>query len=93
LYTKEFKDEAAQLVVNGGLGLTEAARRLSISAKTLANWVAAAKHGKPVKVGATRRPVTELAAENARLRRELSEMKMERDLLKKATAYFAKESR
>ena len=93
LYTKEFKDEAAQLVVNGGLGLTEAARRLSISVKTLANWVAAAKHGKPVKVGATRRPVTELEAEVTRLRRALSEMKMERDLLKKATAYFAKETR
>ena len=93
LYTQEFKDEAAQLVVNGGLGLTEAARRLSISVKTLANWVAAAKHGKPVKVGATRRPVTELEAEVTRLRRALSEMKMERDLLKKATAYFAKETR
>lgn len=47
---KEFKDEAVQLVVNGGLGLTEAARRLSISVKTLANWVAVAKHSTPVKV-------------------------------------------
>jgi transposase len=93
VYTKEFKDEAAQLVVNGGLGLTEAARRLSISVKTLANWVAAAKHGTPVKAGAMRRPVTELEAENSQLKRALAEMKMERDLLKKATAYFAKESR
>lgn len=93
VYTKEFKDEAAQLVVNGGLGLTEAARRLSISVKTLANWVAAAKHGKPVKVGTARRPVTELEAENSQLKRALAEMKMERDLLKKATAYFAKETR
>lgn len=33
VYTKEFKDEAAQLVVNRGMGLTEAARRLSISVK------------------------------------------------------------
>jgi transposase len=91
--TKEFKDEAAQLVVNGVLGLTEAARRLSISVKTLANWVAAAKRGTPVKAGVTRRPVTELEAENSQLKRALAEMKMERDLLKKATAYFAKESR
>jgi len=93
VYTKEFKEEAAQLVVNGGMGLTEAARRLSISVKTLANWVAAAKHGKPVKAGMTRKPVTELEAENSQLKRALAEMKMERDLLKKATAYFAKESR
>jgi transposase len=93
VYTKEFKEEAAQLVVNGGLGLTEAARRLSISSKTLANWVAASKHGKPVKAGVTRKPVTELEAENSQLKRALAEMKMERDLLKKATAYFAKESR
>ena len=92
VYTKEFKDEAAQWVVSGGLVLTEAARRLSIFAKTLANWIAAAKHGKGVKAGATRRRVTELEAENSQLKRALAEMKMERDLLKKATAYFAKES-
>ena len=58
VYTKEFKEQAAQLVVSDGLGLTEAARRLSISGKTLTNWVTAAKHGKPVKVGAPRQPVT-----------------------------------
>jgi len=93
VYTKEFKDEAARLVVNGGLGLTEAARRLSISVKTLANWVALSKSGKAESSGPLRKPVTELAAEVARLKRELLETKMERDLLKKATAYFAKESR
>ena len=49
IYTKEFKEEAAQLVLRDGLGQTEAARRLSISMKTLANWVAMAKHGTPVK--------------------------------------------
>jgi transposase len=93
VYTAEFKAQAAQLVVRDGLGLTEAARRLSISVKTLANWVSAARHGTQVNVGTTRQPVTELEAEVARLRRELSEMKMERDLLKKATAYFAKDTR
>jgi len=93
VYTQEFKEQAAQLVVSDGLGLTEAARRLSLSPKTLANWVVAAKHGKPVKAGTAHRPVTELEAENSQLKRALAEMKMERDLLKKATAYFAKESR
>jgi len=93
VYTKEFKDEAVKLVLEGGQGVTETARRLSISSKTLANWVVTVKHGKAVNVGAPRKPVTELDAEVTRLKRELAEMKMERDLLKKATAYFAKESR
>ena len=93
VYTKEFKEEAAQLVLRDGLGLTEAARRLSISMKTLANWVVIARHGKPVTASTPRHPVTELEAEVSRLRRELAEMKQERDLLKKATAYFAKGSR
>ena len=93
VYTKEFKAQAAKLVVEGGQGLTETARRLSISVKTLANWVVAARHGERAAGDDTRRPVTELEAENSRLKRELAEMKMERDLLKKATAYFAKESR
>lgn len=93
VYTKEFKEEAAQLVLRDGLGVTEAARRLSISMKTLANWVAVARHGKPITVSSPRQPVTELEAEVSRLRRELAEMKQERDLLKKATAYFAKDSK
>ena len=79
-----WKKWTPQWVVNGGLGLTEAARRLSISVKTLVNWVAAAKHGTPVKAGVTREPVTELEAENSQMKRALAEMKMERDLLKKA---------
>ena len=93
VYTKEFKEQAAKLVVEGGHGLTETARRLSISVKTLANWVVVARHGEQASASDKRRPVTELEAENSMLKRELAEMKMERDLLKKATAYFAKESR
>lgn len=83
VYTKEFKEQAAQRVVRDGLRLTDAARRLSIWVKTLSHGVSAAKHGKRVNVGAVRKPVTELEAEVARLRRELTETKMERDLLKK----------
>ena len=93
IYTKEFKEQAAKLVVVSGQGLTETARSLSISVKTLANWVAVARHGEPASASDSRRPVTELEAEVSRLKRELAEMRMERDLLKKATAYFAKESR
>ncbi len=74
------------------LTLPEAARRLSLSAKTLANWIHKARSGKLSEVGDTRKPVTDLEAEVARLKRELGEARMERDLLKKAAAYFAKES-
>lgn len=56
VYTKEFKEQAAKLVVRDGLGLTEAARRLSILVKTLANWVAAAKSGHATHSGTFRKP-------------------------------------
>jgi transposase len=83
-YTKEFREQAVQLVQDQELTIPEAARRLAMSDKTLANWVFRARQGE------TRRPVTELEAEVSRLKRELAEARMERDILKKATAYFAK---
>ena len=92
VYTKAFREQAAKLVLQDGMSVPEAARRLSMSAKTLANWVHFARSGKLVEMGEKRKPVTDLEAENSRLRRELAEAKMERDLLKKATAYFARES-
>jgi len=59
----------------------------------LANWVRAAKAGKLKDVGRHQNPLTEVEAELAQLKRELAEVKMERDLLKKFATYFAKESR
>lgn len=87
----EFRTEAVKLVLEQGLTQAEAARRLGISKGTLANWVVAAKAGgeKPAPGG---RSVSELEAENVRLRKELAEARQERDILKKATAYFARES-
>ena len=93
VYTKEFRDEAVKLAMTDGVSVSEAARRLSISMKTLANWVRAAKDGKLEKVGQALKPQTEIEAELSRVRRELAEVKMERDLLKKFATYFAKESR
>lgn len=92
VYTAEFRQEAANLVVRDGLTASEAAKRLSISKKTLDNWVSRAKAGNLSEVGAGRTPVTEEASELSRLRKELAETRMERDLLKKAAAYFARES-
>ena len=91
-YTKEFREEAVKLVTEEKLSLPEAARRLSLPPSTLGNWVKATKEGRLGEVGKTYRPLTEIEMELARTKKELAEVKMERDILKKAAAYFAKES-
>ena len=91
-YTPEFRAEAVKLVTEQGLSQETAAQRLAIPKGTLANWVAAAKAAtRPASVPGGR-STKDLEAENARLRKELAEARMERDILKKATAYFARES-
>ena len=91
-YTREFRQEAVKLVMEEGLSWAKAARRLSLPTSTLANWVKAAKAGKLGAVGKNYRPLTEIEMELSRTKKELAEVKMERDILKKAAAYFAKES-
>ncbi|REG58740.1 transposase [Paraburkholderia sp. BL6669N2] len=90
---KEFREEAVKLVIADGLSVFESAYRLSISMKTLANWVRAAKDGKLENIRQHQRPLKEAEAKPGRVKRELAEVKMERDLLKKFATYFAKESR
>jgi len=92
IYTKELREEAVKLVSEGGVSIPEVGRRLSISASTIRYWVKASKEGKLQEVGRQQRPLTELEMELARVKRELAQVKIERDILKKATAYFAKES-
>jgi len=91
-YTPELKEEAVKLVLAQGLSIEQAAARVSIPKGTLANWVAAAKRGPSAAAAPGSRSVAELEAENAKLRKELAEAKMERDIVKKAAAYFAQES-
>ena len=91
-YTKEFRLEAVKVVTDGGLSIPEASRRLSLAASTLSNWVKAYKAGKLGEVGKNHRQLSDKEMELARLKRELAEVKMERDILKKAAAYFAKGS-
>jgi transposase len=91
-YTKEFRLEAVRIVVEGGLSAGEAASRLSLPKSTLENWVRAFKTGKLEAIGSTHKPLTEVEMELARVKRELAVVRMERDILKKAAAYFAKES-
>ena len=91
-YTKEFRVEAVKLVTEGGLSVPEAGRRLSLPPSTLNTWVKAYKAGKLGDVGKNQKPLSEVELELARTKRDLAEARMERDILKKAAAYFAKES-
>src|SRR3990167_9051197 len=88
-YTLEFKQEAVRLV-EGGQSIAAAARTLGVVDQTLFNWVKAHKQGNLK--GADSKPVSAEQMEISRLRAELARVKMERDILGKATAYFAKGS-
>ena len=93
IYTLEFRAEAVKLVEKEGLSVDAAAKRLSVPKSSLGNWVRASRQGRLVTVGQGLRVVAETEVELARLRKELAEVKLERDLLKKCAAYFARESR
>lgn len=88
-YTLEFKQEAVRLVV-GGQSISGVARSLGIADQTVHNWLKADASGRLRE--ATGKPVNAEQMEIARLKGELARTRMERDILKKAAAYFAKES-
>jgi transposase len=93
-YTEEFKTEAVRLALS--ISGNAAAKRLGIPQSTMTNWVRQSREGASTGAeGATavKRPVSEIEAENARLRRELASAKLDLEIVKKAAAYFAKESR
>ena len=92
-YTKEFREEAVKLVVEGKLSLPEAGRRFNIAPQTIGNWVKAFKAGRLGDVGKTYRPLTEIEMELARVKKENAELKMEREILKKAAAYVRHEGK
>ena len=94
-YTEEFKTEAVRLALS--TSGNAAAKRLGIPQSTITNWVRQSREG-ALASGASaaapvKRPVSEVEAENARLRRELASAKLDLEIVKKAAAYFAKESR
>ena len=88
-YTLAYKQEAVRLV-KAGQAASVTAKVLGLPQQTLSNWLRLADKGQLK--GVTDKPVSAEQAELARLRAELARVKMERDILKKATAYFAKES-
>jgi len=92
-YSQEFRKESVKFFKESGLTLVEAAKRLSVPKGTLKNWVYTDKRGEFALVGKHQRPLTELELELSRVKRELAEVKMERDFIKKCATYFAKGSR
>jgi transposase len=87
-YSAEFKAEAVRMVRESGQAVSTMAKQMGIPPGTLAHWVDkdAERSARPAVDGESTQ------AELARLRKEVAELRMERDILKKATAYFAKES-
>ena len=89
-FTPEFKMGAVKLVLEQGKTVAAVARDLDLTASALSNWVeqARADAGKSERGTLT----TEEKAELARLRKENKELRLEREILKKAAAFFAKEN-
>jgi transposase len=88
-FTDEFKAGAVRLVLDEGKSVAHVARDLDLTESALRGWVERARADRTKgKTGLT----TEERAELSRLRKEVRELKMERDILKKAAAFFAKES-
>ena len=88
-FSREFKLEAVKLVKEGGIGVAQAARDLGVVETSLRRWI------KQYEVDQGEGPAGVLTSEEKeelrRLRREVRTLRMEREILKKATAFFAKE--
>ena len=91
-YSKEFKLDAVSLVTEQGYTQMEAAKRLDINANMLSRWVRELSDtdGQAFRGNGKLTPEQE---ENKRLRAEIKRLEMERDILKKATVFFAKETK
>ena len=91
-FPREYKIEAVRRVVEGGEPVAGAARDLGIRADTLYAWVRAFK-AQPTEAFPGNGNLTSQDEEIRKLRRDLAAMREERDILKKATVFFARESR
>lgn len=91
-YTPEFKQNAVRLVLEGDKPIAEVARELGIPYGGLYEWVRKAQGRARPGHGAPADERTDEQKELARLRKEVEELKMERDFLKKAAAFFAKQN-
>ena len=88
-FTDEFRAGAVRLVLDEGKSIAQVSKDLDLTASALGLWVRRARADRTKgKTGLT----TEERAELAKLKKENRELRMERDILKKAAAFFAKES-
>jgi transposase len=88
-YTPEFKDEAVKQVLERGYSVSEVSQRLGVSSHSLYKWVKAVQ---PDQSETQAAELTEVKREMLKLRAQLRRTEEERDILKKAARYFAKES-
>jgi transposase len=91
-YTREFREEVVKMVREGGLSVKETCEWLSLPKSTMEQWIRASKSDKLGEVGKDERLLSAVERELAEVKRKLALAKQERDILKKAAAYFAKES-
>ena len=90
-FTDEFKSDAVNLVIEHGYSCAEVARRLGINPNNVNRWVREHRDQQEYADRGERSP-KEMQAEIRRLRKENKRLQMEREILKKAAAFFAKES-
>ena len=90
-FSREFKLEAVKLVKQRGVAVAQAARDLDVHENVLRKWIRELAVD-PQQAFPGKGAMKPEQAEIDRLRKEVAKLKMERDILKKATAYFAKES-
>lgn len=90
-FSREFKLEAVRLVKERGVSVAQAARDLELHQTVLRSWIRELA-ADPQQAFPGKGVLKPEQAEMARLRKEVAKLKMERDILKKAAAYFAKES-
>ena len=88
-YTEEFKQSSARLAAGANEPISKIANELGVHVTTLHGWV---KKYYPEKKNTPTLSNVDLESENKQLRKELTRVKMERDILKKAAAYFANEA-
>lgn len=94
-YPQSFKDEAIRLVLEQGYSCDQAGEQLGVPGKTLANWVRPhrkSNRNDEVQRGVEQDDPAALRARIAELQKQLRRTEMEREILKKATAFFAKEN-